>query len=70
MQLSNCLRRGDEREGMVSKCEWKSADFIPKKGSGLLGQLVFLEPTVGLTGKGINDPFVYDEVTQSLVEWA
>ena len=55
---------------MVSKGEWKSADFIPKKGSGLLGQLVFLEPTVGLTGKGINDPFVYDEVTQSLVEWA
>jgi hypothetical protein len=55
---------------MVSKGEWKSEDFIRKKGSGLLGQLVFLEPTVGLAGEGIGDPFVYDEVTQSLMEWA
>ncbi len=55
---------------MVSKGECESEGFIRKKGSGLLGQLVFLEPTVGLAGEGIGDPFVYDEVTQSLMEWA
>ena len=55
---------------MVSKGEYESEGFIRKKGSGLLGQLVFLEPTVGLAGTGINDPFVYVEITQSLVEWA